>query len=55
MKLTSFLAQQTSLGDQFIITSYLWGLLHGGWAGPPVRMGLVQEKATPPPETDAQI
>ena len=32
MKLASFLAQQTSLGDQFINTSYLWGLLHG-WGG----------------------
>ena len=42
MKLASFLAQQTSLGDQFINTSYLWGLLHGGGGG---RQGHLSEWA----------
>ena len=56
MKLASFLAQQTSVGDQFILTSYLWGQLRGSGVG---RATCQNEpcpgESYPPPETDAQI
>lgn len=51
MKLASFLAQQVSVGDQFILRARSYLGLHkvgAGWVGPPVRMGLVQEKVIPP-------